>query len=364
MSKIKIAMVVKDFELHGISRVITNYCEHLNKEKYQVVVLAGEPINEGLRLRCEGSGTRIVALPNKKNASIAFYHSLFKQLKSEDVNIVHVHGSSATIAIEIIIAALLGIRHRIAHSHSTSGSNLYVHKLLRPILNMVSTKAIACSSLAGKWLFDRRPFEVLYNGIDMSRFALDRNMRVAIRTKLAIDDDELVIGHVGRINRGKNQEFLIRVFDDFLKLNPNARLLMVGTGPDELRIKDIVSNDENKSKIIMYGATDCVSELYSAMDVFVFPSKHEGLPLTLIEAQANGLACIVSDAVTDEVLVCDKTIKLSLNLSAAKWAETVRDVTLSCDREYRLDRSDSLKLFDEGTIILQLEAIYDQIMGF
>ncbi len=361
MNKITIAMVVKNFELHGISKVVTNYCENLDKNKYKIIILAGEPINKSLQSICAENGAIIHRLPNKDEEPILFYYSLFKALMGEKVDIVHVHGNSAIIAIEIIIAAMVGIKHRIAHSHSTSGSNEKLHKLLKPLLNIVCTEEVACGEKAGVWLFGHHNFSVLYNGVDLKKFVYNQEMRKKVRDGLGIEENDCVIGHVGRIYSVKNQEFLISIFDEYLKNNPNSRLLMVGAGSGEQKIRNIIASDINKERIIMYGETNNVADLYSAMDVFVFPSKHEGLPITLIEAQASGLPCVVSDAVTDEVLVSGEIKKLSLQMPVDKWATNVQDAVVN-NISRRADNIVALKKFNNDSVIRDLERMYERIM--
>jgi len=363
LKKIKIAMILKNLELQGISKVVVSYCEFLDKSKYEVVVISGTPVNVELKKKCEGFGVPVRVLPQKKKKPIQFYCSLFKTLKNENVDIVHVHGSSATIVVEILVATVLGIKYRIAHSHSTSNKNPQVHKCLRPFLNILCTDAISCSRDAGKWMFGRRHFTVLYNGIDLNEFLFLSDKRHEMRMKLGISEDECVIGHVGRVNRGKNQEFLVYIFDEFIKKNYKARLLMVGTGPDLCRLKEIVDSDEHSDRIILYGETDSVGDLYCAMDAFVFPSLYEGLPVTLIEAQTCGLPCIVSDVITDEVLVSDSIKKLSLDASPGIWADYIQEMIFNSRISDRNMISDNLRQFSYKKVKAQLESLYLCIMG-
>lgn len=115
--------------------------------------------------------------------------------------------------------------------------------------------------------------------------------------------DEIVLGHIGRLNHQKNQIFLLKVYDELASRRKNVKVLLVGDGPDLEELQAIIANDPYKKGIILYGASPKPAEMYSAMDSFVFPSIYEGLPITLLEAQLNGLPCIISDAITDEVVI-------------------------------------------------------------
>lgn len=148
-----------------------------------------------------------------------------------------------------------------------------VHKLLNPYFRTVYTKALACGQLAGNWLFGENNFEVLPNGFHTDDFTFSKKERDAVRNKLGVEN-QLLIGHIGRINEQKNQEYLLDIFEEVAAERDDALLLIVGTGPDEEN-KTCVKEHPYKNRIILYGETDNPTALYSAMDIFVFPSKYE-----------------------------------------------------------------------------------------
>ena len=194
------------------------------------------------------------------------------------------------------------------------------------------------------------------NAIDTQRFAFDLSTRAGIR-KVFGYADELVIGHVGRFDAAKNQSFLLDVFSEIVKREPNAKLLLVGDGPLRKQIETKVAALGLSDRVIFTGVRSDVADLMQAMDILVFPSKNEGLPVTLVEAQAAGLPCVISDSIPkDAVITKNLVTTLSLQDSPEKWAEHV----LSRKQEARSDHSEEVKAagFDIRETAKWLEEFY------
>lgn len=324
MKKIRIAYLTKDMPVNGISTVIMNYCRYLNKEKYDITIFSGPPIVEQYRKECEKLGIRIIETPPKKGGNpLKYYIFLLKNITKKKYDVVHIHGNSATITIELLITLLKGIKNRVGHCHNTQCDSFKVHKTLKPILGKIYTNGFACSKEAGEWMFGDKPFDVLPNGFITENFIFNQENRVKIRKKLKIND-KFVIGHVGMFNEQKNHPFILNVFEKVAEKNDKAILLLVGTGPDYEKIQKIIDKHPYKEKIICYGVTDKVSEIYDAMDLFFFPSKFEGLGIVLLEAQIKGLPCIASDVIPKEVVLDNKLVDfLSLESNLNIWSESI-----------------------------------------
>ena len=263
------------------------------------------------------------------------------------------------MAVELTIAKLAGVRNRIAHSHNSTCPNMSVHRLLNPYFRTVYTKALACGQLAGNWLFGGGNFEVLPNGFHTEYFAFSKEKRDLIRTELGVES-QLLIGHIGRINEQKNQEYLLEIFKEVAMMRNDAVLLIVGTGPDEEKIKASVKEHPYKNRIILYGETDNPTAFYSAMDVFAFPSRYEGLPVVLLEAQISGLPCVVSDKITREVDL-GNLIWESINDAPKQWAKAVLSVEYQSEKEriaYRESHLEMIQSYDIAQSVKQLDKIY------
>ena len=318
--KIRLVMLVASLSINGISTVIMNYCKNMDLTHFDIAIMAGIPIDSSYKKECVLKGIHLIELPSKKKDTKEYYKHLWKSL-AEGYDIVHVHGSSATITIELLFAFFRGIRIRIAHCHNTTCNHIYIHKVLKPIFNLLYTKAFACSSLAGKWLFGNENVYIIPNSFDTTRFRFNERNRKEIREKLHIDT-QMLIGHIGRFNVQKNQEFILKVFEEIAAINSEAYLILVGTGPDFNKINQLAQNSAYFNRIIIYGETLEAEKVYAAMDVFVFPSKHEGLPVVLLEAQISGLPCVVSDKVSCEVDFGDICWK-SIEEKPEVWARAV-----------------------------------------
>lgn len=328
MNKIKIAMVATNLKLNGISAVIMNYIDYIDLSKFDITLLVGQGVAQIYRQKCKKKDVKIIELPPRKEKPIAFYINLYKEFLLGHYRMVHVHGSNASIGMELLLAKLANIHIRIAHSHNTTSTSIRIHKLMKPVFNRVYTNGFACGYLAGRWLFDNKKFTIIPNGVRINDFIFNPKVRSKEREKLNLKG-KYVIGHIGRFNYQKNHEFILKVFEKVLVVKPNAVLLLVGNGPDFRRFKKIIIKKGLEDKIILYGETNKAHELYMAMDSFLFPSRFEGFPVTLIEAQISGLPCLVSDVISGEVQLSSNLQFMSLGLSADKWAQKL--VSLSSD---------------------------------
>ena len=356
-------MVTNHLGITGIGTIIMNYCIALDKNYFDITIIAGNPIAEKYVDECKKNDIRLIGLPSRHKSPVSHYFKLWKVLRKEKYDIFHDHGNSSMMAIELTIAKLAGIKIRIAHSHNSTCPNMKIHKILNPYFRTVYTKALACGRLAGNWLFGENKFEVLPNGFHTKQFDFSQSNRDTIRRQLKIED-QYVLGHIGRVNAQKNQEYLLKVFGEIADKCDKAILLLIGTGPDEEKIKREIEEHPYKDRIIMYGETDNPAVFYSAMDIFVFPSKYEGLPVVLLEAQISGLPCVVSDKVTQEVDMGDIEW-LSIDDDPKQWAVNILKIRQSKDAErfdYARQHSRQIEEYDIDKTVKKLDNIYINLM--
>lgn len=314
---IQVLYTVNGLRVNGVSAVIMRYVEKLPKDKYEFTLFTDEIADE-FKDRLSKNRVNVIQSESRKKNQIAYYFELCRVIRKNHFDIIHAHGNSATIAIEMLAAKNCCVPVRIAHSHNTTCIHKSFDKLLRPLFYRTYTIGIGCGVEAGKWLFGNRAHQVIKNGVELQHFAYNEEYRKKIRTELQIENC-YVIGHIGRFTDQKNHNAILRIFNEYIKIH-DARLLLVGDGPREEEVKELAKSMGLIDKVIFYGTTKDTAPLYSAMDVFLFPSKFEGVPLTLIEAQANGLPCTISDKISSEVNLTDLiTIKKLENES--EWAE-------------------------------------------
>ena len=197
--RIKVAMLTNNLDVNGISNIVMGYCKELDKEKFDLNIIAGTPISSEYKKDGEKCGIHIIELPSRKKQSKQYYMALMKVLHKGWFDIVHIHGNSATISIELLIAWMCGVRIRIAHSHNTTCMNVNVHKLLYPLFVRMYTQGVACGKSAGSWLFRDRSFTVLPNGFYVEKFIFDKQKRNEIRDKLKLKEQDFILGHGGTI---------------------------------------------------------------------------------------------------------------------------------------------------------------------
>lgn len=359
--KISVAMVTNDMNINGISTVVMNYCKYLNKDKFNVTIIAGKPINELYVEECKKYSIALVEMPERREKPVLFYLGLFKCFIANRYDIVHVHGNSAMITPELFLAWTCGIKHRIAHSHNSTCDNMKAHRVLLPIFNKLYTDAFACSNLAGRWLFGARKFRVLNNGFLVEKFRFDNAKRQLLRKEYGLEDS-FVIGDVARFNDQKNHPFLLNVFESVAEQKTNAKLVLIGTGPNLESVKEKIANSKYKDRILYLGESDKVNELYNLMDVFVLPSKHEGLGIVFIEAQINGLPVVTSDQVPKEVNIGEMTKFLSLNESADKWAGEILKVKYIDRDAFYEEYRNKIDLYNIKNNVKELENCYKSMM--
>ena len=247
-------------------------------------------------------------------------------LDAHTFDVAHIHASNASCCLIAYICERHGVPSRIVHSHSTSMS-FETSKIKRSLNSMLlklyaghETLRIGCSSEAARALFGQKDSLVVPNGVDVDRFAFDAAERLALRKNLKIDEDCFVVLCVGSFVEVKNHLRSIRIFDHVQRVLQKSKLVMVGDGPLRPAIEDAVKKLNLSNKVIVAGFAEDVATWYSLADVMLFPSFYEGLPISLVEAQANGLPVVCSDTITREVGLLENCRFESLQAQDEVWA--------------------------------------------
>ncbi|PEJ58464.1 glycosyl transferase family 1 [Bacillus sp. AFS002410] len=253
--------------------------------------------------------------------------------KNPNYNIVHSHMDKMS-GLVLRAAKKANIPTRIAHSHNTKSEGGFATQFYKwyagKKIESNATHLFACSEDASKWLFSKRSNEslILKNGIECDKFHFSLQIREEIRKELIIDNEAFVIGHVGRFNHQKNHLFLLDIFAGLLKKMPNAILILVGGGSLQAKIESKIQELQIGKSVMLLGIRDDIHRILQALDVFVFPSLHEGLPVTLIEAQGAGLTCIISDSITKEVDMEMGLIQYCSISDKEKWIQKILEISL------------------------------------
>lgn len=287
-------------------------------------------------------GGKIYHIPRFKIYNYYEYKKVWTDLIKANASLYkYIQGHmTSTASIYLPIAEKYGIK-TIAHARSAgvdAGLKGKITKFMRINLLRKADYLFSCSKLATDAVFGEdaekyKPVIFLPNCIDVSKFRFNSDTRNAKREELGLENSH-IYGHVGRFHYAKNHEFLLNVFAEISKKDDRARLLMIGDGPRMQEIQGLATDLGIKERVIFEGMKTDVSSYYQAMDCFVYPSRYEGLPGTVVEAQASGLPVIMSDTICNEVAVTDLVKTLSLNDSYEKWANEAIKSTASCRKEY------------------------------
>ena len=311
----------------GASIVVMNYYKALEQKRLTFDFMLNEEPNVETRAFIESKGSKIYIMPALKTGNTFKYIKALKTFyKEHEYQIIH--GHVANSAVFYFGRARKTARHRIIHSHNTRSSDNFIKRIrnfaLTRFIKNVATDYMACSKVAADFLFGKKNSAIiLNNAVDIVKFSYNPEKRDSIKTSLNTGDKK-VIGHIGRFSTQKNHKFLIDFFFELTKTNKNALLLLIGSGDLYDSIKQKVREKGIEDKVRFTGIVDNAHEYLSAMDVFVLPSLFEGLPMTGVEAQINGLPCIFSDAVTRETQISDNTKFLPIDKTKLWVDETNR----------------------------------------
>lgn len=328
----RVLQVLGGTDLGGAeSRVMDSY-RHIERERIQFDFCVHTEKKGYFDEEIESLGGRIYRIPRFQGVNLAEYRRAWKDFFKEHPGYLAVHGHmTSTASLYLPIAKKAGVPLTIAHARSAGvdpGVKGLATKALRFSLGKKADVCLTCSALAGEAVFGKKMtaagrVTTVPNAIDAAAFTYAPAQRERIRREYGIGGDTFVIGHVGRFGHMKNHMFLVEVFDKVLKQRPDARLLLVGEGALIGQVREKAERLHILEQIIFAGKQGNISPFYQAMDYFGFPSVFEGLPGTVIEAQAAGLKCLVSDSVTEEVLITPLAQAKPLQAGPEKWAETV-----------------------------------------
>lgn len=333
---IRVLEIVDTFiDYGGIEAFVIQLMENLDRTKMQVDCLTPFSCrNSNFRERAERNGITLYELNLPLHKSLLrneSYSPVKKFLTDRSYDVIHIH-SSAVAGLSVLAAAADQGKDTtiLVHSHVTGESFTLPYRILRFLASFSMKRHVdvycACSSLAAEWKYTR-PYQrravVIRNGIETEKFQFRPMVRAAVRQKLGFSDSDLVIGHVGRLESGKNQEFLIRIFERIAGRKQDAWLMLVGGGTDRPMLEEQVKQAGLEDRVLFIGEAANVPDYLMAMDVFVFPSVFEAFGLAVVEAQAAGLPVISSDRLPKEVKMTENLSFLPLEDDPEKWADAI-----------------------------------------
>lgn len=315
------------FGYEGISSVILNYLSAMDIEDIDIDIVVYNNTPNSMVERIS-EFVQPVKLPFRKDRLISYLKALKVRIKEKKYNVVHIHGNSGTMLLEVLLAKCMGVKKIIVHAHNTKSDYPVINGLLKYPMYLLATDHVACSHAVGEWLFGKRKYVVLNNAIDLKKFEFNKKQREQMRKKLDCEN-KYVIGHLGNFVEQKNHTFLIDIFKEYYASNKDALLLLGGTGTKIEEIKEKAKKLKLSDSVKFLGSVSKPEKIYQAMDLFLFPSLWEGLPVVMLEAQASGLPVIASDAITTEAKCIDTTKYISLSSDVVNWIKAISDSSLN-----------------------------------
>lgn len=341
---VRVLHVVTYMGRGGLETMIMNYYRKIDREKVQFDFLVHRQECWDYDGEIEALGGKIYRLPKLNPLSMEYRRQLINFFENhKEYKIVHSHIDCMS-AIPLRIAKKTGVPVRIAHAHSSSQDHdaKYLLKLIyKAAIPKYSTKLMACGEKAGEWMFNGAEFRVIKNAIDAKRYRFCLETRTKMRRSLGIQDNEFVVGHVGRFGPEKNHVGVVDIFSQLHQEHPESVLLLVGQDQCELgkKIHEKVESLGLTESVRFLGVRSDVADVMQAMDVFLFPSLFEGFGIVALEAQAAGLPTLVSERIPEECRITNLIQVEKLDIPPDVWAERIWEARTTP----RTDRYEEIK---------------------
>ena len=325
-------------EKNGITNVIMNLVSSIPDKNMHFDLLSINEPNQEYQDIIHSRGGKIYVIERRIRHVFRYMMRLKKIIQKNKYDIVHIHANSRLCVLDLIGTIMGGCKVRIVHSHNTTCAHKRLHRILTPAFKLLCTGCLACSNEAGRWMFGDMNYKIIPNGILAEKWAFDESARKIIRKKYQLEN-RVVLGNMAGFVEQKNQTFLIDILGELLKTNHQYALLLMGDGQTRPSIEEKVKILGLNNAVVFTGTVCDGVHFLSACDLFIMPSLYEGFPLALIEAQACGLNCIVSDKITKSTNLTGNLTFLSLDEPIEVWAsECINSLT---PEQNRMEKSNS-----------------------
>lgn len=320
----RVLQVLGSLQRGGAETMVMNVYRQIDRNKCQFDFLLKEKVEDGYEQEVRELGGHIYYVESPKKVGVKNYIKNMKDimLKQGPYNAVHSH-MNVMSGMVMVSAWMAGVKVRVSHSHSTKFPNsAKINFVGKALIKLFANRKAACGEKAGRALFGSSKFSIIPNGIDTSRYYIyNRNEKRQIRDKLGMQQGVLQICHVGRFIDVKNHDFIIEIAQALKQRNIKFQMHLLGNGElfETIWKK---AKEQNLKEVLFHGSVNNVNEYLKAADIFILPSKYEGLPVTLVEAQSAGLSCLISDKVPTEVDFKIGLIK-SLPLKLDEWVDNL-----------------------------------------
>ena len=376
---IRILQFMESLDRGGIETFIMNVLRNMDRSRYRFIFLLlrekkYEYVQEAMELGADieyllPADYHAPGNPVLRGREYTKYLREWLREHRSGIDIIHIQASHLQNMYPYLRVMISEKFEKIIlHSHNStheSSKIVLIHKLFRMRLGFIKTKNIACSDLAGKWMFGPHgKYTVLRNGIPLSQFQFDEEERRKVRRKLNIKDNCLAVCHVGRFHPQKNHTFLLRMFQKLYKMDGNARLFLIGTGSGMDKAKALAGKLGMVQAVSFMEGRDDVSSLLNGMDVFAFPSLYEGLSVVLVEVQANRLPVVCSNTISQETLLNNHIRMLPITPDDAAYRNWAESILRSAEEgRQNTEYKQEFYQYDISNTVSELEAIYEGMVN-
>lgn len=354
-SPLRVLMIMTSMDCGGMETFTMNIYRAIDRSKVQFDFLLHRPHHGDYEDEIERLGGKIFRIGRQNPLDYGYWRGLDLFFKDHAYPIVHAQLDCMS-GIPLLVAKRHGINVRIAHSHSSRQDIdiKYPIKLAcKKMIKHVATDLFACGVVAGRWMFETDCYSVIPNAIDTSLYRFDVSRRALMRKRLGISEEACVIGHVGRFAAVKNHSRIISIFQRYHSVNPDSVLLLIGDGELRSEVQAMVDSLCLDDSVRFLGLRSDVPDLMQAMDLLLMPSVYEGLPMSLVEAQASGLTCVISQSIPEDCDIVEGAIRrVSLEEDDAVWASVIMEMT-----KLPRDRTDWSQLVKNAGFDIKASAI-------
>ena len=332
-----ILFISKWLSVAGTETFMMNVLRNINHQQFHIDFLLFTESESDYSKEAERLGAKIYRLP-ARSSGLTYYRSLnnFFKDNASHYDAIHFCGGNVSSIAPVYYAYKYNIPIRIVHSHSTDSRkwvNKILHGMNRAFIPKFGTCNLACSSLAAKYFFGTKGCTIVKNGVDTNAYKFNLESRCSFREKYKISPSTHVLGHIGRFDEVKNHVFLLDIFNEYHKRNHDSKLVLVGEGHLEEQVREKVKTLGLEDDVTFLGVRNDIPDILCAMDCFVMPSLYEGLPFVLVEAQASGLPCVISDTINQDSKLTSYLKFRGLNEELSLWVDDISSLIGGNNRE-------------------------------
>lgn len=353
---IKVLQVIPTLAAGGISSVVMNWYRNINKEE---VIFDFICFNDGpLRAEIERLGGQIFLLPTFRQSPVKHLKAIGSIFSKNSYDAIHVHNSFKNVVM-LWRAKFAGIAIRVCHSHTAGLENkalLPVFKLLKKLMVSASTDLLACGHDAGRFLYANADFTVVNNAISVEKFS-DAAVEPSILDKYELPKNKKIILHVGRFSTVKNHQFIIDLANDN-SLNPEYHFVCVGEGPLKDDLYQQVLEKGLSERVTFLPANNDIHLLLKQSYIFIMPSLFEGISVALLEAQASGKVCLISDTIDMRSDIGLGLVEFLSLEKPASWVNEINNLSEKIVSNESIRKAFSVRKFDTPAVLKQLENTY------